>query len=199
MWPVRAYGGLKIKISAALYRKYWNYLSIPQFFVSIWHCFYMQKLTLMCIWYAMVMIRDVGFFRWWRRRGRIKLIKRTSSSARAPPTEKHNILHSFNQFKKSIAAFRHDFLLILIVCLRRFLCSYFNDKCPQRIIAYAKGKYLCSQVVSFPLTENVLSISQILHVYAQKWSSLLSLINTTWSVGIHWQKHTFLHICQRIA
>ncbi len=155
MWPVRAYGGFKIKIYAALYRKYWNYVSIPQFFVSIWHSFYMQKLTLMCIWYAMVMIRDVGFFRWWRRRGRIKLIKRTSSSARAPPTEKHNILHSFNQLKKSIAAFRHDFLLILIVCLRRFLCSYFNDKCPQRIIAYAKGKYLCSQVDSFPPTENV--------------------------------------------
>ncbi len=198
MWPVRAYGGFKIKIYAALYRKYWNYVSIPQFFVSIWHSFYMQKLTLMCIWYAMVMIRDVGFFRWWRRRGRIKLIKRTSSSARAPPTEKHNILHSFNQLKKSIAAFRHDFLLILIVCLRRFLCSYFNDKCPQRIIAYAKGKYLCSQVDSFPPTENVLSIGQILHVCAQKLSSLLSLINTTCSVGIHWQKHTFLHICQRM-
>ncbi len=125
MWPVRAYGGLKIKIYAALYRKYWNYVSIPQVFVSIWHSFYMQKLTLMCIWYAMVMIRDVGL------RGWIKLIKRTSSSARAPPTEKHDILHSFNQLKKSIAAFIHDFLLILIVCLRRFLCSYFNDKCPE--------------------------------------------------------------------
>ncbi len=52
-------------------------------------------------------------------------IKRTSSSARAPPTEKHNILHSFNE---SMEAFRHDFLLL-------FLRSYFNDKCPERIIA----------------------------------------------------------------
>ncbi len=68
------------------------------------------------------------FFHWWRLRGRLKGIKRTSSSARAPPTEKHDILHSFNELKKSMEAFRHDFLLLL-------LRSYFNDKCPERIIS----------------------------------------------------------------
>ncbi len=68
------------------------------------------------------------FVHWWRLRGRLKGIKRTSSSARAPPTEKHDILHSFNELKKSMEAFRHDFLLL-------FLRSYFNDKCPERIIA----------------------------------------------------------------
>ncbi len=47
-------------------------------------------------------------------------------------TEKHDILHS--QINTSIIAFRHDFLLVLIVRLRRFLWSYFNDKCPERII-----------------------------------------------------------------
>ncbi len=40
------------------------------------------------------------FFRWWWLRGRLKGIKRTSSSARAPPTEKHDIPHSFNELKK---------------------------------------------------------------------------------------------------
>ncbi len=55
-------------------------------------------------------------------------------NGRAAHMEKHDILHSFNDLKKSIAAFRHDFLLILIVCLRQFLWSYFNDKCPERII-----------------------------------------------------------------
>ncbi len=68
------------------------------------------------------------FVRWWRLRGRLKGIKRTSSSARAPPTEKHDILHSFNKLKKSMEVFRHDFLLL-------FLRSYCNDKCSERIIA----------------------------------------------------------------
>ncbi len=39
------------------------------------------------------------FFHWWRLRGRLKGIKWTSSNARAPPTEKHDILHSFNELK----------------------------------------------------------------------------------------------------
>ncbi len=40
------------------------------------------------------------FFHWWRLRGRLKGIKRTSSSAWAPLTEKHDILHSFKRIKK---------------------------------------------------------------------------------------------------
>ncbi len=63
---------------------------------------------------------------------------RTSSSARAPPTEmvertRKNTIFSFH-LKKPIAVIRHDFLLILIVRLMKFLWGYINDKCPERII-----------------------------------------------------------------
>ncbi len=61
------------------------------------------------------------FFGWWRLRGWLKGIKRTSSSA--PSMEKHDILHS--RIINSIVVFRHCFLLVLIVRLRRFLWSYF--------------------------------------------------------------------------
>ncbi len=103
---------------------------VTQVSVSIWHSIYMQKWTmdnkckckwtLLCIWYAVVRIKGVGFFGWWRLRGSciLKGIKRTSSSA--PPTEKHDILHS--GIKKSIVA-----------GLRWFLWSYCNGKCPERI------------------------------------------------------------------
>ncbi len=97
-------------------------------------CFYLPFYLYAEIDFGVHMIRDayrircVGVFRWWRLRGRLKGIKRTSSSARAPPTEKHDILHSFNELKKTMEAFRHDFLLL-------FLWSYFNDKCPEHIIA----------------------------------------------------------------
>ncbi len=66
---------------------------------------------------------------------------RTSSSDRAPPTEmvedtRKNMIFSFHKKinKYLIAAFRHDFLLSLIVRLRRFLWRYFNEKCPECII-----------------------------------------------------------------
>ncbi len=111
---------LKIKIYAALYRKLWKCIPVTQVSDSIWHSIYKQKWTLVRIWYAVVRIRGVGFFGWWRLRGSciLKGIKRTSSSA--PPTEKHDILDS--RIKKSIVA-----------CLRWFLWSYCNDKCPERI------------------------------------------------------------------
>ncbi len=75
------------------------------------------------------------------------------STARAPPTEMvertwKNTMSSFHKKKKkkTIAAFRHDFLLILIVRLRRFLWRYFNDKCPERIIVMREqNKCLRSQ------------------------------------------------------
>ncbi len=66
MWPARAYDCLKIKICATLYRKLWKCVSIPQVSVSIWCSIYTQKWTLVCIWYAVVMIRGVGFFGSWR-------------------------------------------------------------------------------------------------------------------------------------
>ncbi len=59
---------------------------------------------------------------------------RTSSSARAPPTElveryteKHNILLSFKKKKTIDCSFQTG------LCLRLFLWRYFNDKCPERI------------------------------------------------------------------
>ncbi len=178
---------LKIKIYAALYRKLWKCISATQVSVSIWLSIYKQKWTLVRIWYAVVRIRGVGFFVWWRLRGSciLKGIKRTSSSA--PPTEKHDILDS--RIKKSIVA-----------CLRWFLWSYCNDKCPERIslcerALNARRKSLCSQVDSFTLTENGCAFNQPdLHASAQKISSLQSLINAIWSVGIHWQKHTLAHM-----
>ncbi len=90
MWPARAYECLtkKTKNYATLYHTLWKCVTIPHVSISIWRSIYTQKLTLVCIWYAM-------FFHWWRQRGRLKGIKRTSSSARAPPMEKHDILHSF--------------------------------------------------------------------------------------------------------
>ncbi len=83
-------------------------------------CFYLafyldaEMKTLVCIWYAVVRIRGSTL------RGSciLKWIKRTSSSA--PPAEKHDILRS--RITKSIVA-----------CLRRFLSSYSNDKCPECI------------------------------------------------------------------
>ncbi len=60
----------------------------------------------------------------------------------------------FNQLKKIDAAFRHDFLLILIDRLRLFLWCYFNDKCHECIsvmgwrIKIREHKSLLSQVVS---------------------------------------------------
>ncbi len=111
MWPARVYDCLtnKIKIKkcfATLYRTLWKCVSISQVSVSIWRSIYTQKLTL--VWYD-----TQWFFHWWRLRGRLKGIKRTSSSAREPPTEKHDILHSFNELKKSMESFRHDFLLLV--------------------------------------------------------------------------------------
>jgi len=81
---------LKIQIYAALYCKLWKCISVTQVSVSIWRSIYMQKWTLVCIWYAVVRIRGVEFFGWWQLHGSciLKGIKRTSS---APPTEKHNI------------------------------------------------------------------------------------------------------------
>ncbi len=112
---------LKIKIYAALYSKLWKCISVTQVSVSIWRFIYTQKLTLVCIWYAVVRIRCVGFFGWWRMRCScvFKGIKRTSSIA--PPTEKHDIIYS--QIKK-----------LFVACLRRFLWSYCNEKCPEHII-----------------------------------------------------------------
>ncbi len=121
MWPARAYD-YRIKKTkqkknlATLYRTLWKCVSIPQVSVSIWRSTYTQKLTLVCINKK----NTQWFFHWWWLRGRLKGIKRTSSIS--------HILHSFNELKKSMDAFRHDFLLL-------FLRSYFNDKCPERIIA----------------------------------------------------------------
>ncbi len=75
------------------------------------------------LWCAYAMVFPLMMTAWTAQRN-----KALSSSARAPQTEKHDILHSFNELKKSMEAFRHDFLLL-------FLRSYFNDKCPERIIA----------------------------------------------------------------
>ncbi len=146
-------------------------------------CFYLAFYLYAEIDFGVHMIRDayrircVGVFCWWRLRGRLKGIKRTSSSARAPPTEKHDILHSFNKLKKSMEAFRHYFLLL-------FLRSYFNDKCPERIIACRSASNVRAQTSPlagrFPFIHSqktdTLSIGQTLHGCAQKWSSLLNLM-----------------------
>ncbi len=41
---------------------------------------------------------------------------------------------------------------------------------------------------------DALSIDQTLHACSQKLSSLLSSVNATWSVGIHCQTHTLVHM-----
>ncbi len=51
---------LNIKIYAALYRKLC--IIVTQVSVSIWRSIYMQKWTLVCIWYGVFWIRGVGFF-----------------------------------------------------------------------------------------------------------------------------------------
>ncbi len=51
-----------------------------------------------------------------------------------------------------------------------------------------KRKSLCWQEDSFTLAEHGrVFYRPDLHACAQKWSSLLSLINAIWCVGIHWQ------------
>ncbi len=132
MWPARAFDCLKkIKIKTYMLLYIVNYESAYQYhkFLFLFGILFIRINWLWCPYDTQwLWIRGVGVFRWWRLRGGLKGIKRTSSSARAPPTEKHDILHSFNELKKSMEALRHDFLLL-------FLWSYFNDKCPERIIA----------------------------------------------------------------
>ncbi len=87
---------------------------------------------------------------------------RSSSSARAPPTEmvertRKNTIFSFHLKKKKV---RHDFLIILIVRLRRFLWRYFNDKCPERIIVMReRNKCLRSQDSLHTHTKQMRSLS----------------------------------------
>ncbi len=100
--------------------------------------------------------------------------------------------------KKSIAAFRHKFLLILIVRLRRFLWRYFNDKCPERIIVMRecnKCIRLQDSLHSHTKQMHSLSLDQTLglHVCAQTLYSLLDLMlpeaqPRVWAMGIHRQK-----------
>ncbi len=126
-------------------------------------CFYLAFYLYADIDFGVHMIRDayrircVGVFRWWRLRGRLKGVKQTSSNARAPPTEKHDILHSFNELKK----------------------------CPERIIACESASNARAQTSplagGFPFIHShrktdALSICQTLHVCAQKWYSLLNLM-----------------------
>ncbi len=90
---------------------------------------------------------------------------RTSSRARAPPTEmvehtRKNTIFSIH-LKKKLAPFRHDFLLILIVRLWQFLWRYFNDKCPERIIVMReRNKCLRSQDSLHSHTTQMLSLSR---------------------------------------
>ncbi len=108
------------------------------------------------------------------------------TSASAPQTEKHDILHS--RIEKSIVA-----------CLRGFLWSYYNGKCPERISLCESALNARAQISArkwiHSLKENGRAFYQPdLHACAQKIYSLLSLINTIWSVGIHWQKNTLAHM-----
>ncbi len=141
---------LKIQIDAALYRKLWKCVSVTQVSVSI----YPQKWTLVCIWYAVFRIRGVGFFGWWRLRGSciLKGIKRTSSSA--PSMEKHDILHSW--IKK-----------LIVGCLRWFLWSYCNEKCPERII--------------YPMWERIKCAN--INLSARRWIPSLSQKTDALSIG----------------
>ncbi len=93
---------------------------------------------------------------------------RTSSSDRAPLTEmvedtRKNMIFSFHLKKINkylIAAFRHDFLLSLIVRLRRFLWRYFNEKCPERIIVMRElNSSLLAVFSSLSHKTDVLSLS----------------------------------------
>ncbi len=90
---------------------------------------------------------------------------RTSSSARVPPTEmvertRKNTIFSFHlKKKKKLAPFRQDFLLILIVRLRRFLWRYF--KCPEHIIVMReRNKCLRSQDSLHSHTKQMRSLSR---------------------------------------
>ncbi len=81
---------LKIKLYTALYHKLWKCVSVTQ--VCFYLAFYLYaEMDFGVHGYAVVRIRGVGFFGWWRLRGSciLKGIKRTSSSA--PPMEKHDI------------------------------------------------------------------------------------------------------------
>ncbi len=127
-------------------------------------------------------------------RGRLKGIKRTSSSARAPPTEKHDILHSFNELKKSMEAFRHDFLLL-------FLRSYCNDKCPERIIACKSASNARAQTSplagGFPFIHSHRKRTRTLSV--RHYMCALKMIfspefNVAISVGMHRQKPKLAHM-----
>ncbi len=84
---------------------------------------------------------------WTAQRNKADLIKCSST------TDGKTRYSPFNsQIKKCMEAFRHDFLLL-------FLQSYFNDKCPERIIACknasnARGEISQLAGDSFTLTEN---------------------------------------------
>ncbi len=121
--------------------------------------------------------------------------KALSSSARAPPTEKHDILHSFNELKKSMEAFRHDFLLL-------FLRSYFNDKCPERIIACKSASNARAQISplagGFPFIHShrkqTCSLSVRHYMCALKKMIFSPEFNVAISVGMHRQKHKLAHM-----
>ncbi len=170
---------LKIKIYAALYCKLWKCVSVTQVSVSIWRSVYMQKWNLVCIWYAVVRIRCVGFFGWWRLRGSciLKGIKWTSSSA--PPTERHDILHS--RMRKSIVA-----------CLRHFLWSYCNVKCPERI-SLCQSALNAREQISL-LTGGFIHFHRKMTRFLSARLTSMRSKNIFCCVGIHWQKHTLVHM-----
>ncbi len=81
MWPARAYDCLtkknKKKNSATLYHTLWKCVSIPQVSVSICRSVYTQKLTLVCVWYAMVF--PLMMTAWTAQRNKADLIKCSST------------------------------------------------------------------------------------------------------------------------
>ncbi len=92
--------------------------------------------------------------------------------------------------KKTIAAFRHDFLLILIVRLRRFQWRNFNEKCPERIIVM-RERNIClrSQNSLHSYTKQMLSLSRSdIRPTCARSNLILSpgfnvARSATWSVG----------------
>ncbi len=96
MWPARAYDCFtKKKKKKTMLLYIIDYESAYQYhkFLFLFGILFIRRNWLWCA-------SDTRwFFHWWWLCGRLKGIKRTSSSARAPPTEKHDILHSFNELK----------------------------------------------------------------------------------------------------
>ncbi len=125
------------------------------------------------------------FFHWWRLRGRLKGIKRTSSSARAPPTEKHDILHSFNELKNrwklSDTTFFSFFWGVIL------MTNVQNTLHPARVHQIRERKSFRWQVDShsFTLTENgrALYLSDITCVRSKMIFS--PEFNVAISVGMH--------------